>query len=797
MPFPFLFLAVSLASGILLASLVSLPFFICVFGLALSLAASWLVFFLKKNRAAFILILVASLFLGIALYSQANKEYERNPIKRFDFNGYADFYGRLYKSPAYGVGRTYLFLRVEKISYLNKEEKAAGNLRVSVLHPAQYPSPLRLKVGDNIKVSAQVLPVRDFRNFGEPRLANLRKNQKIHNHAVTKSPLLVELLEKRAPFSIFRLISSIRRNLTQKIEDHFSTTDRTALSREGAFLEALLLGERGRIDEATTRTLQKSGLLHLIAISGGHIVVISYLLFGLLRLFRTPKRSSYVILIFLLLFYALLVEGQASVFRAAIMSLVYLVGKLLWRNSRLLNTISFSAFILLIFNPFYLFDMGFELTFAATLSIILFFPAVKKFLPRLPLTISDLLALSLTAQLGVLPFLANSFNRVSISSLLLNLAAIPLTGVIMALGFIFLAVSYASAFLGQALAQALKFLIHVFLWISHLFDPLPFFSYRIPTPPLPVILGYFLLLFLLLLRPRVKGQRVATAALFAIFLVILVTYPFPAQLSRSLKLTFLDVGQGDSILVEFPGRKKMLVDGGGVPDDSFDIGENVVSPFLWSKGIKRIDCLVLTHAHPDHLNGLKAVARNFKIGRYWEAFSPPQSPAYEELKNNLGPSVLKERIFRGFERREGEVRIEVIHPEEETPFVLEPSNDKSLVLRVSFGETVFLLASDIGLEAEGEIIAKNVNIRSQVLKSPHHGSKSSSSEAFLETVRPQFVIVTAGRGNFYGVPHQEILNRYKSIGARILRTDEEGAIEITAAGKDILIRTAREESSSH
>jgi competence protein ComEC len=544
------------------------------------------------------------------------------------------------------------------------------------------------------------------------------------------------------------------------------------------------------MDEATTLSLQKSGLFHLIAISGAHIAIISYLLFGILKLFRTPKRLSYVILIFLLLFYALLVEGRASVFRAIIMSLAYLIGKLLWKNTRLLNTISFSAFFLLFINPFYLLDMGFELTFAATLSIILFFPRVLKFLPRLPLKISELFALSLTAQFGVLPFLTSSFNRVAFSSLLLNFAAIPLTGLIMAVGFVFLGCSLMSSFLAQAFAQALKFLINVFLLTSHLFDPFPLFSYRIPTPPLTVILGYFLFLFLLLVRPGVKGQKLLTFALFGIFLALLISYPFPANSSRALKLTFLDVGQGDSILVEFPGREKMLVDGGGIPDDSFDIGENVVSPFLWSKGIKKIDYLVLTHAHPDHMNGLKAVARNFKIGQYWETFSPPQSPAYEEIKNNLGPSVLKKRIFRGFRQQEGDVKIEAIHPEEETPFVLEASNDKSLVLRLSLGETAFLLAADIGLEAEREILEKNLNLQSQVLKSPHHGSKSSSSEAFLEKVGPLVVVITTGRGNLYGVPHQEILDRYKNMGARILRTDEEGAVEISADGRDITIRTS-------
>ncbi len=796
MPFPFLYLAISLASGILLSSLLSLSFLPCVLGLVGFLLLAWLAFLLKKDRLAFALLLAATVFFGLNLHSRENTAYENNTVKIFDFNGYADFYGRLYRSSSYGVGRTYLFLRVEKIRYLNKEEKTDGNLRVTVLHPGQYPSPLKLKVGDWVKVSAQVLPVRDFRNFGAPRLANLRKNQNIHNHAVTKSPLLVELQGSNS-FSVFRLTSSVRQRLTQKIEDHFSSAERTGLSEEGAVIEALLLGERGRLQEVTTRALQKSGLFHLIAISGAHIAIISYLLFGILKLFGLPKRLSYAILIGLLIFYALLVEGRASVFRAAIMSIVFLGGKLLWKNARLLNSISLSAFVLLLANPFYLFDMGFELTFAATLSIILFFPAVQKYLPRLPLKISDLFALSLTAQLGVLPFLASSFNRVSISSLFLNLAAIPLTGVVMGLGFIFLGLSFASSLLAQGLARALEFLVRVFLWIAHLFDPVSFFSYRIPTPPLPVILGYFFSLLLLLLAPRFKGQKLVALAFFALFLVVLVTYPFPAQFSKSLTLTFLDVGQGDCILVEFPGRKKMLIDGGGVPDDSFDVGENVVSPFLWSKGIKRIDYLVLTHGHPDHMNGLKAVARNFKVGRFWESFSPPQSLGYEELKASLGPFILQERVFRGFSRQEGSVKMEILHPEEEEPFIREAVNEESIVLRLSLRETVFLLASDIDVGAESDLIEKDLPLQARILKSPHHGSKSSSSEEFLNKVQPKIVVITAGRGNLYGVPNQEVLDRYRKLGARILRTDEDGAVQITADGQNILIRTASKMRSSH
>jgi competence protein ComEC len=282
----------------------------------------------------------------------------------------------------------------------------------------------------------------------------------------------------------------------------------------------------------------------------------------------------------------------------------------------------------------------------------------------------------------------------------------------------------------------------------------------------------------------------ALIVLFLVFFTVLISYPFPS-LSKNLKLTFIDVGQGESILVEFPGRKKMLIDGGGHPEGTFDIGEHVVSPFLWEKGIKKIDYLFLTHAHPDHLNGLIAVARNFKIGEYWETFSPLESDPYTEFKRSLSSFVSRKRLFRGYSHHEGKVRIEVLHPEKGEPYVYTISNDHSLVLRLSYNQISFLLPGDIGMDAEKKILESLGQIKSQVLKSPHHGSPSSSSEAFLDRVSPEIVVISVGDGNRYGFPSQEILERYKKIGAKVYRTDVHGAVEVSSDGRTIFIRTAQ------
>jgi competence protein ComEC len=406
------------------------------------------------------------------------------------------------------------------------------------------------------------------------------------------------------------------------------------------------------------------------------------------------------------------------------------------------------------------------------------------------LKIGEMLALSLTAQLGILPLVAVFFNRVTFSSLLLNIPAIPLVGAIMGSGFIFLALSPVSPGAAALLAQGIKFLIDVFLWISRSIDALPVLSYRIPTPGAAVIIGYYFFLLVLLFRSRFKGQRFLGFGLFAVFLAALATHPFPPRFAPALRVTFLDVGQGDSMLVEFPGRKKMLVDGGGTRDSSFDIGEHVVSPFLWRRGIKTLDYLVLTHGHPDHLNGLIAVSRNFRVNEFWEAFSPDNSPAYEELVRNLSAGSCRRRVFRGFRSQEGGVTIEVLHPEESSPHSRKADNDDSLVLKLTADGISILLAADIGRTSERDILDGQLVVRSQVLKSPHHGSRTSSSAAFLAAVEPRVVVITAGYRNPYGVPHPEVLKRYEAAGLLIFQTGRDGAVEVTVQTPGLRIRTA-------
>jgi len=331
------------------------------------------------------------------------------------------------------------------------------------------------------------------------------------------------------------------------------------------------------------------------------------------------------------------------------------------------------------------------------------------------------------------------------------------------------------------------------LALAVLFSRCPFAAVKTVTPTLIEIGLYYALAWALF---NFRQTRFARAALIGIALVASADVAYWAKQrfgSQELRLTIVDVGQGNAALMELPGGRCMLVDGGGFYDNRFDVGARVVAPFLWRKKIATVETLVLSHPHPDHLNGLLFIASHFNVQEVWMNQEYVTSQPYQDFLEIISEKdirivgledLLRPRTING-------VRFQALYPPSDflarkTKDIWRNTNNSSLVLKVTFNKVSFLLPGDIGAEAEKELIGlAGSALDSDVLLVPHHGSKRSSTPEFLEYVDPSIAVISAGWKNIFGFPHPKVLKRYEARGCEVFRADQQGAITITTDGTDI------------
>ncbi|MFQ6079095.1 MAG: ComEC/Rec2 family competence protein, partial [Thermodesulfobacteriota bacterium] len=336
---------------------------------------------------------------------------------------------------------------------------------------------------------------------------------------------------------------------------------------------------------------------------------------------------------------------------------------------------------------------------------------------------------------------------------------------------------------------------YLVLKVVHLFASIPHASHYVVTPT-PFEIGLFALLILHLANLKKIKRLLPISILLLVVIVGDISYWYvQTHLTKELRVTFIDVGQGDSVLVEFPGGKRMLIDGGGFYDDSFDVGRNVVAPVLWGKKIATLHYVVLTHSHPDHFNGLKFIASSFRVDEFWENVQDYSSVPYLELKD----IVARRRIHRitvhdaSAPRLVNGVKVEVFNPPQ--PEMIHgrnpwsQTNNRSIVLKITYKNYRFLLTGDIEREAEAQLVKSGKDLRSDVLKVPHHGSQTSSTRKFLEAVNPSHALFTVGFRNIFNLPSPKVLNRYERAGCRISRTDRDGAVMFETDGENIRVIT--------
>ena len=568
---------------------------------------------------------------------------------------------------------------------------------------------------------------------------------------------------------------------------------------EASLLAAITLGERTGIPSQISQAFLGSGTYHILAISGLNVSLLAGALLFVLKAIRVPLRLRALLSMGLITFYAALAGGSPSVVRAAVMADVYLLAVVLDREADPLNTLALSAVALLLWQPLFLWDVGFQLTFVATYAILaaVNWQPVRSLPPPWRWGTAPLV-LSAAAFLGTAPILASIFHRISPVAILANLPIVPLSGLLTGAGMLF---ALLATVIPQSLglfAALMGFLINLLVNLAMWFARLPLASLQV-FPPSPAMTVCYYVAFgaSFFAAGRRWARWVALSAALAL-LVLIGGRLVADRWSERVRVTVIDVGQGDGILVELPGQRAILIDGGGLFDDRFDIGEQVVVPFLLSRWIARLDLVVLSHPHPDHLNGLAAVLRHFPVGAVWDGGQRVTSPSYLWFEEVLRHKRIPHKILQaGYRTSEFDpIEITVLHP----PTTLlrgsprgrsSDVNSNSLVLLLRYRDVRVLLPGDIEEEAERRLLEQRTDLSAQVLKVPHHGGRTSSSLPFLERVRPTVAVVSAGHRNRFRHPHQETLERYRATNVELYRTDRDGAVTISTDGHTIDVATVR------
>lgn len=642
----------------------------------------------------------------------------------------------------------------------------------------------QLNAGNKIYLTGTYQKGREKRNPGEFDYDKYLKSKSVTGLFVTYDTDSISILSNQKDYFKSSL-HSVRKLIDETI--HKLHNPQTA-----GLLRGLLLADRSEIDYETKNEFINSGVVHILAVSGlhvGYVLVIIIFIFGRFGIYL---RS--ILTILGLVAFMFLTGVPPSVFRATLMSVVIIIAFLSNRSTNIINSISIAGFIILLLNPNEIYNPGFQLSFSAVLAIGILYPYIQKIIFKLNLKhkwleyILLFFGVSLSAQIGTLPFTLAYFSKLSVVALFANLIVIPTVGVIIGIAFITvfigvisnsIAIYFAAAndLLSGWMIDFIKYtgqLDFSFLWIRNysLYDSIVFY------------LG--LALVLLVLRKISKVyMKIVLVMILSATIIIYSQFDNKELLDKNVLSVFMiDVGQGDSFLIKFPNGKTALIDAGEA-NPFIDNGERVIIPLLDNFGIRKIDYGFISHLDLDHYGGFVSIIHNDRIKEIFRPL-PDSSKKSIRLEKYLSQKKIKTRNYDKYSFDVGNVKIYFLNDPNNYLYKKFSSNDKSGVIKIVFGNTSFLFVGDC--EHPGEyFLASNFGkmLDSDVLKVGHHGSSTGSSDAFLNLVYPEISLVSAGIKNKFNHPSERVINSLEEINSIIYRTDKSGGVFLQSDGKNI------------
>ena len=739
---------------------------------------------MQKSLYTFLTTLILFFTLGL-LRSNTALLIEANNISYYD-NQTISLEGIVCEAPTFrkdsqGIYHATYIVEAKKILH-NNENKASlvsGKIYLYKKYQNQndFSSANSVNVNDTIVVSGKLRLINGYHNPATINSELMAKEQGIYAF-ISANKSDIKIIASYNSFSLKRLASNIREYILQFLLKIIPEED-------GYLIFAMIFGGYNNINAEILESFTITGIVHILSVSGSHISLLTGFILNTGKALRFSRRLNLIILVLFIFFYAILCGATPPVIRASIMGLLSATTLCLNKNYEACHLLSITALIMLLISPLLLFNISFQLSFTSTMGLVFIMPYLKEKFSFLPRFIADNISLTLSAQLATIPLIAWYFNSLSLSSIWANLFAIPCLETVIITGLVGSLSSFVVPFISQYIFIFSVLILNFATELTMLFAKLPFANIYLPTIPFFMIIIYYGFLFTLIQKLKIY-KYLLILWWFILSFICIYQYFMPNQ----LQVHFIDVGQGDSAIIITPHKKAVMIDTGGVVNSDFDIGSRVDIPYLKHYGITKLDYLILSHADADHAKGARAILDKIPVNHL--IISNEKLDNYAKVLNlNAGDTILTKAIVAtaNSEFILDEVHFKFLHANLKEN--LTSSNEASNVLKLSYHHFSALFTGDLPTSGE-EILLQNLPpeiLHSTILKVAHHGSKTSSSEEFLQAVNPQFAVISVGKYNNFNHPNEEVLTRLENINAQIFRTDEQGAIVFSTDGNKISIHT--------